>query len=123
MRIEAFLQQSPLFEINRASRKFASSLNGILGSGDTNFLEALVLLSILFEEPNTVGPSQLADVLSTTRGNIGHCISSLEAKGLLRRRIDPEDARGFQLFIKPQGRKCAMGAMRTLDELQRQLEK
>lgn len=123
MRIETFLEQSPLFEVSRASRKLEGHLARILQAENITFLEALVLISIFFEEPNPAKPSQLATTFSTTRGNVSHCISSLEAKGFLRRRIDPEDARGFLLLLKPLGRRCAMQAIRTLDQMQKQFEK
>jgi DNA-binding MarR family transcriptional regulator len=58
----------------------------------------------------------------TTRGNVSHCISSLEAKGLVERRIDVEDARGVQLMLKPAGRRRAVRVAGILDRVQRQLE-
>jgi DNA-binding MarR family transcriptional regulator len=48
-----------------------------------------------------VKPSYLAETFQTTRGNVSHCISSLEAKGLSRRRIDAEDARALELVLEP----------------------
>jgi DNA-binding MarR family transcriptional regulator len=123
MRIEAFLEQSPLFGIHRASRNLDSQTHRILGQSGITFIEALVLVSILFEEPHAVNPSHLAEAFSTGRGNISNCISSLEARGLLKRRIDPEDGRSIQLLLKPSGRKCAMQAVRTLDQMQKQFEK
>ena len=66
--------------------------------------EALVLAAIFFERhAGEIKPSALAEAFQTTRGNVSHCISSLEAKGLVERRIDPEDARALQLVLKPQG--------------------
>src|SRR5579883_1929249 len=123
MRIETFLEQSPLFEIYRVSRKLDAHLRQILGPNEVTFFEALLLVSILFEEPHAVKPSHLAQTFSTGRGNISNCISSLEARGLLKRRIDPEDGRSIQLLLKPQGRKCAMQAVRTFDQMQKQFEK
>jgi DNA-binding MarR family transcriptional regulator len=61
----------------------------------------LVLAAIFFEKKGGVKPSYLAETLQTTRGNVSHCISSLEAKGLLRRRIDAEDARALELVLEP----------------------
>ncbi len=123
MRIEAFLDESPLFEIYRVSRRLDTELQRILGPDAVSFFEALVLVSILFEEPRTVKPSRLAETFSTGRGNISNCISALEARGLVKRRIDPEDGRSIQLVLKPQGRKYAMQAIRSLDQLQKQFEK
>ena len=123
MKIEAFLEQSPLFAVNWAARKFESHVARLLADKNLSFLEALILVSILFEEPKRVSPSQLAAIFSTTRGNISHCVSSLEGNGLLSRRIDPDDARGYQLFLKPQGRKAAMQVIRTFDRMQATFEK
>lgn len=123
MKIEAFLEQSPLFAVSRAARKFDVHLAQLFKDEKVNFLEALVLVSILLEEPKKVNPSKLSETFSTTRGNISHCLSSLEAKGMIARKIDPEDARAFQLILKPQGRKMAMQVIRTLDRLQAAFEK
>jgi DNA-binding MarR family transcriptional regulator len=122
MRIETFLKQSLLFEVNRAARLMERHMSRIFGSGDFHLMEALVLVAIFFEDPRGVKPSQLSEAMSTTRGNISHCVSSLEAKGLIRRRIDADDARSFQLLLKPQGRAQAMQAIRALDRLQREFE-
>jgi DNA-binding MarR family transcriptional regulator len=67
-------------------------------------------------------PSQLAETFGTTRGNVSHCVSSLEAKGFLQRKIDPEDARAYQLTLKPQGKKCAVRAIGVFDKLQKEFE-
>lgn len=123
MRIEVFLKQSPVFQVNRASRTFNGYLARILSERDISFLEALVLVAVFFEDSRPVQPSSLAQTLSTTRGNISHCVSSLEAKGLIRRRLDPEDARSLHLILKPQGRKSAIEVIRTFDQMQRQIER
>jgi DNA-binding MarR family transcriptional regulator len=76
-----------------------------------------------FEAPLPVKPSQLAETFATTRGNVSHCLSSLEAKGLLQRKIDPEDARAYQLTLKPQGKKTAVRVIGAFDKLQRGFER
>lgn len=54
---------------------------------------------------------------------MSHCVSSLEAKGLLQRKIDPEDARAYQLTLKPQGKKCAVRVIGIFDKLQKEFER
>lgn len=122
MRIDAFLHQSPMFAVNRAARRFESLAARALAADDLGFLEGLVLAALFFEAPRVVKPSQLADTFSTTRGNISHCVTSLEAKGLLQRRIDPEDARAYLLTLKPHGKKCAMRVIGAFDKLQKEFE-
>jgi DNA-binding MarR family transcriptional regulator len=122
MRIESFLRQSPVFQASRIARRMEASLNLILREEGLTFFEALILASIFFERKGGIKPSDLADTFQTTRGNVSHCISSLEAKGLVRRRIDPEDARAFQLVLQPAGRKRAVRVAGILDRMQGRFE-
>ena len=122
MRIDAFLRESPMFAVNRAARRFESLTAQVLAADDLGFLEGLVLAAMFFEAPLPVKPSQLAETFGTTRGNISHCVSSLEAKGLLQRRIDPEDARAYLLTLKPPGKRCALRVIAAFDKLQKGFE-
>ena len=122
MRIDAFLRESPMFAVNRAARRFESLTTQVLAEDRLSFLEGLILAAMFFEAPTLVKPSQLAETFSTTRGNVSHCVSSLEAKGLLQRRIDPDDARAYLLTLKPQGKRCAMRVIGAFDKLQKEFE-
>src|ERR1019366_8278382 len=122
MRIDAFLHESPMFAVNRAARRFESLATRVFADDSLNFLEGLVLAAIFFEIPRSVKPSQLAEAFGTTRGNVSHCVSSLEAKGLLHRKIDPEDARAYLLTLKPQGKRCALRVIGAFDKLQKEFE-
>src|SRR5674476_149937 len=115
MRIDAFLEQSPMFAVNRAARRFESLTAQVLAADSLGFLEGLVLAAIFFEAPRLIRPSQLAETFGTTRGNVSHCVSSLEAKGLLLRKIDPDDARAYRLTLKPHGKKCALRVIGAFD--------
>ena len=107
MRIATFLDQSPMFAVNRAARRFDALAARTLETDGLTFLEGLVLAAVFFEAPRAIKPSHLAETFGTTRGNVSHCVSSLEAKGLLSRKIDPEDARAYQLLLRPPG-KCSL---------------
>ena len=122
MRIEVFLHESPLFAVNRAARRFESLTTQVLAADSLGFLEGLVLAAMFFEAPRPVKPSQLAETFGTTRGNVSHCVSSLEGKGLLQRKIDPVDARAYQLTLKPQGKRCALRVIGAFDKLQKEFE-
>ena len=111
-----------MFAVNRAARRFDSLATRVFAEDSLSFLEGLVLAAMFFEMPRPIKPSQLADTFETTRGNISHCISSLEAKGLLQRRIDTQDARAYDLTLKPQGKKCALRVIRAFDKLQKEFE-
>ena len=111
-----------MFAVNRTARRFEALASEALREDDLSFLEGLTLAAVFFETPKTIKPSQLAEAFGTTRGNISHCVSSLEAKGLLQRRIDPEDARAYQLALKPPGKRCALRVIAALDKLQHAFE-
>jgi len=122
LRIEAFLRQSPIVQTSRIARRVEASLNLLLRGEGLTFFEALVLAAIFFEKKGGIQPSHLAETFQTTRGNISHCISSLEAKGLVRRKIDSEDARALQLVLHPAGRRRAVRVVGILDRMQRHFE-
>jgi len=122
MRIEAFLSQSPVFQASRIARRMDASLNRALEAEEVTAFEALMLAAIFFEKRGQIKPSALAEAFQTTRGNVSHCISSLEAKGLVERRIHPEDARAVQLLLKPLGKRRAVRVMAILDRMQRRFE-
>jgi DNA-binding MarR family transcriptional regulator len=122
MRIELFLQQSPIFQTSRIARRMDAALGAALASVGLSVFESMVLAAIFFERHGEIKPSELADAFETTRGNMSHCISSLEAKGLVVRRVHPDDARALQLLLKPQGRRMAVRVVGILDQMQRQIE-
>jgi DNA-binding MarR family transcriptional regulator len=121
MRIESFLEQSPVFQASRVARRMEASLNALLKREELTFSESLMLAAI-FLEKKRVRPSELARTFETTRGNVSHAVSSLEAKRLVRRRINPEDARGFLLELEPAGRRRAARVAAILDRMQTQME-
>jgi DNA-binding MarR family transcriptional regulator len=122
MRIDAFLHESPMFAVSRAARRFEALAARALAADELSFLEGLTLAALFFEAPKAVKPSQLAETFGTTRGNVSHCLSSLEAKGLLQRKIDPEDARAFLLALKPLGKRAALRVIAAFDKLQKEFE-
>ena len=122
MRIESFLRQSPIYQTSRAARRMESSVNTLLEHEGLTLSESLMLAAI-FLEKKRVRPSELAATFETTRGNVSHAISSLEAKRLVRRRIDPDDARGFLLELEPAGRRRAARVAGILDRMQAAFER
>jgi DNA-binding MarR family transcriptional regulator len=104
------------------ARRMEASLNLVLKDEEVTAFEALVLAAIFFEKRGEIQPSALAQAFETTRSNVSHCISSLEAKGLVQRKIDPEDARAVQLVLRPKGKRQAVRVVGILDRMQRQFE-
>lgn len=111
-----------MFVAKRATQRFDALAAKAFSVDGLGFTEGLVLAATFFEAPRPVRPSQLAQAFGTTRGNVSHAISSLEAKGLVQRRIDPSDARGYLLALKPAGKKCALRVIAAFDAMQRTFE-
>ena len=122
MRIEAFLRQSPIFQTNRLARRMDASLGEMLKGEQLSVFEAMLLVAVFFEGRGAIKPSELAEVFQTTRGNVSHCVSSLEAKGLVRRRIDEDDARSFRLVLQPMGKRRAARVAGIFDRMQTHFE-
>ncbi|MDE1162632.1 MAG: MarR family transcriptional regulator [Acidobacteriaceae bacterium] len=122
MRIENFLTESPMFCVIRSARHFDSLATQLFKADGLNFLEALILSALFFESAELVKPSQLAEAFSTTRSSVSHCISALESRGLVQRKVDPTDARAYHIALRPQGRKAAIRVIGALDRLQKHFE-
>jgi DNA-binding MarR family transcriptional regulator len=112
-----------MFTVKCAARHFDTIAAEAFATDGLGFMEGLLLAAIFFEAPNPTKPSHLADTFATTRGNVSHVIASLEAKGLVQRKIDPSDARGYQLTLKPAGKKCALRVIAAFDKMQQGFEK
>lgn len=111
-----------MFTVKRAALRFDAIAAQAFADDELGFMEGLVLAAIFFELPRPIKPSHLAATFATTRGNISHAVSSLEAKGLLQRRIDPGDARGYLLTLKPAGKRCALRIIAAFDAMQKRFE-
>lgn len=111
-----------MFTVKRASRHFDRVAADAFSADGLGFMEGLLLAAIFFEAPRPIKPSHLAETFATTRGNVSHAISSLEAKGLVQRKIDPSDARGYLLALKPPGKRCALRVIAAFDRMQRGFE-
>lgn len=123
MKIKKYLEQSPLFAINAAYEGMIAPINKDLRKEGFNLLQGLVLTALFFEDRKDINPSQLADLFQTSRGNMSHIISSLEAKGWVQRRVSEKDARRFQIELRAEGRKRALFLIKFYDKIQNLFEK
>lgn len=122
MKISKYLEQSPVFAINRAYEALIPGLNRRLKKENVNLLQGLVLTALFFEERADLTPSQLAGLFKTTRANMSHIISHLEYQGWVRRNLDPRDARKFYIELRPEGRRKALVLIKIYDQIQSHFE-
>lgn len=111
-----------MFAISRAGRRAEMLASWLLEEDGLNFLEGLVLAALFLEAPKPVKPSALAQTFATSRSNVSHCLSSLEAQALIHRKIDPEDARAYSIVLKPAGKRSALRVIAAFDAMQRRYE-
>ncbi|MGE5683291.1 MAG: MarR family winged helix-turn-helix transcriptional regulator [Bacillota bacterium] len=55
-----------------------------------------------FRSSNSLNVKELVKLMNLTPGRITHIITSLEAKGLITREIDPDDRRGIVVILTEQ---------------------
>ncbi len=122
MKIDKFLAESPVFAVVKAARQMEANLNRALREEGLSFFPGLLLVAVFFEADGPVSPSQLAASFSTTRGNISHSLSALEARGLVKRQVDAEDARVLRILIRPEGRRVAMRLIKHFNALETKVE-
>ncbi len=78
-----------------------------------DFLEVMLLEQI----GNTdMSPSEIAEAMQIPAHNISRKIGALEKGGLIRRSLDPSDARRRVLSLTAKGQEVSSQAQKTLDE-------
>jgi MarR family transcriptional regulator, organic hydroperoxide resistance regulator len=122
MRIQKFLDSTPLFTLYLAYDQIIGSLQKRLTTEDIHFLQALILTGIYFEE-RPVQPSELAATLQSTRSNISHSLRSLEKAGWIERKTSLKDARAYFFTLTREGKKKVHRLIKIFDSAQEQIEK
>lgn len=123
MKIQQYVSNSLILAIGSNYDTVWRDLNLRLKKERCNLLQAVILISIFFEERETVTPSRLAQCFRTSRGNISHSVSHLEREGFLKRTLDAGDARSYKLVLKPEGKKAALRLIRIMDDLEGYFER
>lgn len=75
-----------------------------------------VLCLLLASENGLASPSELSELVGTSRANMTRILDSLVAEGLAIRAVESRDARRFVIRITPKGRKMATQAVPKLIE-------
>lgn len=79
-----------------------------------------VLCLLLASENGVASPSELSELVGTSRANMTKILDSLVTDGLVIRAAEPRDARRFVIRITPEGRKrTTQAAPQLIEPLQR----
>lgn len=121
MKIEKFLNRSPIVPILVGSRYLESELKRGLRESGLGIWEALVVIAILFEE-RACQPRELAKFLNMSRSQLSQSLSRLVKEGLVRRELASHDARGIYLSITSRGRRAALDAVKIFSSVNSSIE-
>jgi DNA-binding MarR family transcriptional regulator len=121
MRIEKFLDSTPLFTLFVAYDEIIGDFQKRLAKEGVHFLQALVLTGLFFEE-RPVRPSELTKSLRARKSNLSHALRSLEKAGLIERKTVPADARAYMFTLTREGRRRVPKLIKIFDSAQNQIE-
>jgi len=122
MKIEKFLNSSPTFAAIFAAQFISKQISLKLKDHELTYLQALVLVAIFFEPSQEARPHTLAKSLRMTKGNVSHCISHLQAAGLIQYDSLRNDKRGSIVRLTTRGKAMVAKLIKYFDEMQRKTE-
>lgn len=122
MRIEKFLKSSPTCAAIFTAQFISKRISIKLKSFGLTYLQALVLVAIFFEPSQEARPNGLATTLRMTKGNVSHCISFLQAAGLIQYNSIKNDKRGSAVNLTARGKSLVVKLIKYFDEMQSKTE-
>lgn len=121
MRIKAFLEDSPLFNLALAYDEIIGDFQKRLRAEGVHFLQALVLTGIYFEK-KPVRPRELAKIFSVKKSNLSHALRGLERQGLIERQTLESDARAYLFSLTKEARRTVPRLVKLFDSTEKQIE-
>jgi DNA-binding MarR family transcriptional regulator len=122
MKINKFLDESPLFNLALAYNEIIGDFQKQLSREDVHFIEALIITGLFFED-RPVRPTELAHTFSVSKSNLSHSLRALEKQKLVERKTAPEDARAYFFSLSKEGSKRAQRLIKLFDSTEDRLEK
>jgi DNA-binding MarR family transcriptional regulator len=121
MRIQKFLDESPIFNLSVAYDEIIGDFQKRLAQEQVHLLQALVLTGLFFED-KPVRPTMLAKTFSASKSNMSHALRSLEKAGLVERNISTGDARAYFFSLTKDGKKKVPRLIKIFDSSQNKIE-
>lgn len=122
MKIEKYTKESLLFSILRAAENTKKKINTALKNEDINFYQALILSSIYLEQKNNLEPTDFVCVLGISKAVVSQSITKLEELKLVKRTVNPTDARRTFIGLTARGEKKATTLMAILHKSDKEVE-
>lgn len=121
MRISNFMQKSPVVPLIFIGQELQSNLGASLQKINLNIIDALVLVSIFFEE-RLCKPSEIATNLDISRSQVSQSLKRLEFAGLIERTLNKTDSRISNLRITVSGKNRSIKVIKIFDEITEKIE-
>jgi len=122
MKIENYLEKSPVFSILELARLTQNKLKQELGEYDLSYYQALILVALHVEQNPTTQVKELVDSFPITKGAISQNISILESQKLVKR-VSTNDKRMTLVKISSKGIGLAQELMGVFERSERSFEK
>lgn len=81
--------------------------------------EWTVLVCLVFRDG--LNPRDICEITEQPSNTVSRAVTALQAKGMISRRDDPEDARRTRLYLKPAGRKMHDAVMALFVQAEREM--
>jgi DNA-binding MarR family transcriptional regulator len=123
LKLEKFFNESATISVIVNGIRLQKQMNKALSEYALNLNQALILMAIFFEPEKLIRSQELINLIPTTKGNISHCTSSLEAQKLIIRNPVENDLRGFEFSLTAKGHKTCLSLVKFFDEVETTCDK
>lgn len=117
MKIEKFLNSSPIFHAYLLSEKLFNPFQALLKREGLTFIQSMILISLYFEE-ESVSPKDISSSLNTSPSNLSHAIKHLRANCLIKKVANSDDERSFFMELTSKGEKKVSKLVALYNETQ-----
>lgn len=122
MKIDQYLNSSPIFLLHGMRVQIERAMLPIFQGEGVNFSEALILITLLFDSKGGINPSQLVNSLNMSKAAVSQSLSKLESLGLIKRSLDNRDARKYGLELTTKGKKKANVLVKFFESVENKIE-
>lgn len=102
-------------QLRMVSHMLYQSAESRLGRAGLSYAQFRILLMLLFkarmENQTALNPSEISSLHGTSRNTVSSLIRSLEKDGLIKRQLDENDRRRFNISLTDAGKDCVMAHM------------
>ena len=123
LKISKFIENSLAMSVIFNGLRLQKAINLKLKRHDVNLNQSLILLSIFFEPNQNTRSMELTNLTPMSKGNLSHCLSFLEEKKFIQRKLIHEDLRGFEFSLTVKGKNLCINLIKIFDQVESESDK